>query len=284
MYVLDMFLCLWTWIYMDLPSRSKPRNCLTPSFLPQITIGDDENPIGCNVDGLRYHEDRDDFSVFNTSRLRLLLNENRLIVEVDAKNTNEWQTCGTVSNLKKRLPKGFLEKARFGLSGTTGQLADNHDVLSLLVHDSHSEGKVFSVQQHEENESVDELQKIVHDLEHKLTSITEKLQNTIEKLQQQESLVEDRVKVLEGTLLDGVNSKMEKRITNLEKQLDRKMQRQVNKQAKGLKDDMDALRDGFDGIDNGGWKTPFFFLILIVFAVGFWGYRHYRKLIKSHLL
>lgn len=141
----------------------------------EITIGDDDNPIGCNVEGLRYHEDRDDFSVFNTSRLRLLLNEDRLIVEVDPKSTNHWETCGTVKDLKKKLPKGFLKKARFGLSGTTGQLADNHDVLSLLVHDSHSEGKVFAVQQHEENESVDELQKIVHDLEHQLTAMSEKV-------------------------------------------------------------------------------------------------------------
>ncbi|GMH90093.1 hypothetical protein TrVE_jg2740 [Triparma verrucosa] len=244
-----------------------------------------EDVLGCNVDGMRYHEGRDDFSTFNLSRLRLLYNEDRLVVEVDGNGTNDWQTCATVGGLKKQLPKGFLSDARFGISGTTGQLADNHDIISLQVHSSHSEAKVASVEQHESFESADDLQVLVHDLEHQLTSIVEKLENTIGKLQNQEDMLEDRVKLLESTVLTGVESKMERRITNLEKQLDRKVQRTVNKAQKSTQDEIDNMKEFAEkNADSGGWRLPFMFLAVLVFVAGTAAYRHYRYLIKSHLL
>ncbi len=251
----------------------------------KIVTDGDEDPIGCNVKGLRYHEGRDDFSVFNTSRLRMLINNDRLIIEVDADSSNNWTTCATVGNLNSKLPRGFLKKARFGLTGTTGALADNHDVLSLAVHDSHSEGKVYAVQHHEESQNVDELSRLVHDLEHQLTSITEKLSNTLMKLQGQEDKIEERVKALEDALGKSMADKMEKRISNLERQLDRKMQRQVNKASSSFKDELTDLKEMAEGLgDSGGWKLPFMFLVIVVGIAGMAGWRHYRYLIKSHLL
>lgn len=244
-----------------------------------------DEPTGCNVGEMRYHEDRDDFSVANMSRLRLLWANDRLLVEVDANSMNNWELCATVTGLNAKLPKGFLKKARFGISGTTGQLADNHDVISFQVHDNHSEGKVAAVQQHEELQNADELQRLVLDLEHQLESITEKIQNTIAKLQGQEAKVEDRVKVLEESLMDGLQSKLEKRITNLERQFDRKLQRQVSKSESGLKGELDSLKEYAEGMgDQGGWKTPFVVLILIVICALGYGYKHYQYLRKSHLL
>eukprot|EP00518_Triparma_eleuthera_P016576 CAMPEP_0197547178 /NCGR_PEP_ID=MMETSP1320-20131121/1581_1 /TAXON_ID=91990 /ORGANISM="Bolidomonas sp., Strain RCC2347" /LENGTH=411 /DNA_ID=CAMNT_0043106895 /DNA_START=158 /DNA_END=1393 /DNA_ORIENTATION=+ len=244
-----------------------------------------EEVLGCNVEGLRYHEGRDDFSTFNLSRIRLLYNEDRVVVEVDGEGQNDWQTCATVGGLKEKLPKNFLSSARFGITGTTGALADNHDIIALQVHTSHSEAKVHAVEQHETYQSADELQVLVHDLEHQLTSIYEKLQNTISKLQKQEDMIEDRVKLLESTVLTGVESKMERRITNLEKQLDRKVQRTVNKAQKSTQDEIDNMKEYAEKIsDNSGWRMPFFFLMLVVIGVGIMGYRHYRYLIKSHLL
>jgi len=242
-------------------------------------IGDNDDPIGCNVAGLRFHEERDDFSVFNTSRLRILLNRDRLILEVDAGSKNEWTTCVTVNDLDKKLPKNWLRKARFGISGTTGQLADNHDILSLQVHDSHSEGKIAAVRQHVLlNEGSDEITKVVHDLEHQLTSIVEKLENTISKLQKQEAAVEQRVIDLEKTMKETLGKefmqKMEARITNLERKLDRKMQNTINSK----------IEKDFAGLDTGGWKKPFIFLIIMLAILGGLGYKKYRYLIKSHLL
>ena len=248
----------------------------------------------------------------------MLYNEDRVVIEVDGSGQNDWQTCATVGGLGQKLPKNFLSSARFGITGTTGALADNHDIIALQVHTSHSEAKVHAVEQHESYQSADELQVrvsnsrrysvrsfftvnvrlssnavknlklsqvLVHDLEHQLTSIYEKLQNTIQKLQKQEDMIEDRVKLLESTVLTGVESKMERRITNLEKQLDRKVQRTVTKAKKDTQDEIDNMKEYAEkNYDGSGWRLPFVFLVFLVIGAGFMGYRHYRYLIKSHLL
>ena len=96
---------------------------------------------------------------------------------------------------------------------------------------------------------------------------------------------QDRVKLLESTVLTGVESKMERRITNLEKQLDRKVQRTVNKAQKSTQDEIDNMKEYAEkNYDGSGWRMPFFFLMIIVLGVAIMGYRHYRYLIKSHLL
>lgn len=74
---------------------------------------DDSPPIGCNVgDAMRQHEDRDDFSVTNVSRIRLLWGKNKITVETDPSANNEWTQCAVVNNIQAKLPKQFLKKAR----------------------------------------------------------------------------------------------------------------------------------------------------------------------------
>jgi mannose-binding lectin 2 len=55
-----------------------------------------------------------------------------LELQIDARNTGEWTKCVTLNNL--RLPVGWLEHAHIGLTASTGQLADNHDVISLATY------------------------------------------------------------------------------------------------------------------------------------------------------
>jgi mannose-binding lectin 2 len=50
-------------------------------------------------------------------------------VFIDARNTGEWSPCVNVSSLN--LPAGWVPKLHIGLTASTGQLADNHDVLYL---------------------------------------------------------------------------------------------------------------------------------------------------------
>lgn len=50
-------------------------------------------------------------------------------VYIDPRNTNEWTLCTTINNLN--LPSGWLSRSHIGITATTGQLADNHDVIYL---------------------------------------------------------------------------------------------------------------------------------------------------------
>jgi lectin, mannose-binding 2 len=54
----------------------------------------------------------------------------RVSVSIDPKNSGEWTDCVNVPN--PGLPKNWLKTAYVGVTASTGQLADNHDVISLL--------------------------------------------------------------------------------------------------------------------------------------------------------
>jgi hypothetical protein len=53
----------------------------------------------------------------------------RFILSIDATNTGEWVECASVEN--PPLPNDWLSKSYIGLTASTGQLADNHDVIAL---------------------------------------------------------------------------------------------------------------------------------------------------------
>lgn len=109
---------------------------------------------GCSAK-YRYHEGRDDFSVANISYAKVrpfgsealalcslahggrwlsqvTYKDGVLTVKVDEKGTGTWRTCTSVADLG--LPADSLSGAYLGLSASTGQLADNHDVLSVKMY------------------------------------------------------------------------------------------------------------------------------------------------------
>jgi lectin, mannose-binding 2 len=49
-------------------------------------------------------------------------------VFIDPKDQGEWTPC---ANVTLNLQDGWLHRAHIGITATTGQLADNHDVLYL---------------------------------------------------------------------------------------------------------------------------------------------------------
>lgn len=85
---------------------------------------------GCDAN-VRYHADRADFSVLDASRAKIVVNETHLAVYVDERDSGEWTLCTEVSDLDKHLPPGWIERSHLGLTASTGQLADNHDIISL---------------------------------------------------------------------------------------------------------------------------------------------------------
>lgn len=101
-----------------------------------------ENKQGCDAN-IRYHEDRGDFSVSSASRLKVMLtNGKKVSISIDAKNDGEFKEC---AEMELPFEEDWAEKAYIGLTASTGQLADNHDVLSLVTfsdfakHDQYTE-------------------------------------------------------------------------------------------------------------------------------------------------
>ncbi len=59
-------------------------------------------------------------------------------IYIDARNSGEWTPCVNVTDLK--LPSNWVPRSHIGLTATTGQLADNHDIIYLK---SFSDAKVL---------------------------------------------------------------------------------------------------------------------------------------------
>merc|ERR1711879_827377 len=90
-----------------------------------------ERKEGCDAN-IRYHEDRGDFSVDKASRAKIVVEGGkRITVLMDERNSGEFTSC-----LSAELPfePDWSRQAHLGLSASTGQLADNHDVLSLITY------------------------------------------------------------------------------------------------------------------------------------------------------
>jgi mannose-binding lectin 2 len=78
---------------------------------------------------VRYHNERADFSALDASRAQIIATDKTLKVMVDAKNSGEWVECVVLDKLG--LPAGWIKDAYIGITASTGQLADNHDVIAL---------------------------------------------------------------------------------------------------------------------------------------------------------
>lgn len=87
-----------------------------------------ENVQGCNMN-FRYHNDRADFSVTDASRVKIIVNENSIEIFMDPKNSGSWTDCVRLDDLP--LKKDWAVRAHIGITASTGQLADNHDLISL---------------------------------------------------------------------------------------------------------------------------------------------------------
>jgi mannose-binding lectin 2 len=98
--------------------------------------------LGCNNMNFRYHADAGDFSVTDASRVKVLVEGRNLHVWMDTENTGEWTKCVSVEDMP--LKEDWAVDSHIGITGSTGQLADNHDLLSLATY---SDSMVMEVQE-----------------------------------------------------------------------------------------------------------------------------------------
>jgi len=86
-------------------------------------------PLAGCIANYRWFEKRDDFSVKDYAIARVSYNSGRnsVKVEIDGANTDKFVDC-----LEFELPHGqMIDGSHIALSATTGQLADNHDILAV---------------------------------------------------------------------------------------------------------------------------------------------------------
>ena len=69
-----------------------------------------------------------------------------------------------------------------------------------------------------------------------------------------------------------MKSQVERKMSNIESSLDRKMTR------------MEEKTEQMQSSEAGSWKKPFLFLVVIILAAGAGLYKFYRNLLKRHIL
>ena len=64
--------------------------------------------------------------------VKIVVEDRHLAVYVDPRNRGEWEECVMIEDMP--LPEGWAREAHVGLTASTGQLVDNHDIISLVTY------------------------------------------------------------------------------------------------------------------------------------------------------
>ncbi|KAK8812777.1 hypothetical protein WA538_002511 [Blastocystis sp. DL] len=258
---------------------------------------------GC-FSSYRYYEKRQDFTAdkFASVRVAYDAEAETIRVTVDAQGSGFFQSC--VSE-KVQLPAEWWKTATVGVSASTGQVADNHDLISvetwlgvaevpeqpeqqltareeeerlaaLLAAERVEAGKLdpsekalFAIVSELATQQEREVAKLKRELEHSLAAIDDSINTMIRKLQKRGDVSEVKIEALEEDLKRSVTSSVSgqiaNRLTALEKMLDSSMKREVKK-------------------SKGTWVVPFVLLVVVLVAVFFFIYKEYRHIEKTHML
>ncbi|KAI9922001.1 hypothetical protein PsorP6_001454 [Peronosclerospora sorghi] len=248
-----------------------------------------EKRVGCNA-AVRYHEKSANFNpVHSISRIKLQINKTRLVVEVDEKATGLWVAC---HEMILPLQADWLRTATLGITASTGELADNHDIIRFDAYSEFSDVKMGAVDSEVVTNSVSkeykkymdspncdtdclitllskEMSNFRIDAEHRFTDLKEKTEHTVRKLRDLESKNELRVREIEAKVQKGIDTSLEDTKKTLGDEVNAKI-------AKKLEANPD--------IASSGWKTPFALLVIGLAVGAALLYRKYQSLMKSHLL
>eukprot|EP00633_Aureoumbra_lagunensis_P001855 CAMPEP_0197295658 /NCGR_PEP_ID=MMETSP0890-20130614/36160_1 /TAXON_ID=44058 ORGANISM="Aureoumbra lagunensis, Strain CCMP1510" /NCGR_SAMPLE_ID=MMETSP0890 /ASSEMBLY_ACC=CAM_ASM_000533 /LENGTH=268 /DNA_ID=CAMNT_0042771763 /DNA_START=453 /DNA_END=1256 /DNA_ORIENTATION=- len=255
------------------------------------------NSVGCNGD-VRYHEERADFSVNSASRVKFILepvvdpnddttdkkdNKNndykpgqlKLSVFLDESNSGGYIDCVASTVLPAALDATWLTRAHLGITASTGQLADNHDVLALEVFSDkevHQEAEkdaaselAFETGTGVSPERFDRIEQMInnllskfdyleHHVEHELVSVDDHVRVTLDKLSKQEQNSEKRIEQLEKQVLQNVESSLSDRIANLEAAMREAVQKRIKTAEQNTMDNISAtVADKLKSVSSSSW-------------------------------
>lgn len=251
---------------------------------------------GCDA-SVRYHGERADFDVTNSSKAKITIERNIFTVMIDARANGNWFTC---HRLELPLEEDWATKAHLGITASTGQLADNHDVLALwsfgdlglhpeaddlLVTPKFERGANMTVEERLDRieymiaSVLDMIEHLQAHNEHQLVAVQDHITTTIRKMQQQEDNLDYRVLKLEEDVTKSLTGTIDERVKHLDHTLERTMAHRVA----ALETDLHSRVQSVMRQGAGGWKLyAFLFAALGVCMAVI--YRWYRRLLKSHIL
>jgi len=260
-----------------------------------------EDVKGCSMN-FRYHSERGDFSVTDSTRAKIIVNDTSLKLAVDPKNSGEWTDCVDLENLA--LPKGWASSAYVGLTASTGQLSDNHDVLSFVTYsdsqvmaeaESTSEKKkMYKVNSEaglEErinsieialNDLMESARDQDHHFEHQVVLFKENIQNLISKLNEREDTSESRIGNLEDIIKKEVDGAVSEKLDMLEKKMKSNVHRNIlsaedKASSKITSVDTSLPKESVRARSSGGWKLPFVLLVCVIGIAGYFQYIYFKK-------
>ena len=95
-----------------------------------------DSVTGC-MSNVRYHAKAHDFNApFNTSRVMVNVVGRSINVKVDPRATGDWEECFEVRVEYEGLGSDWLARSHVGITASTGDLADNHDIIAFSVYDN----------------------------------------------------------------------------------------------------------------------------------------------------
>jgi len=206
---------------------------------------DIHNPTAGCTSSYRWFEKREDFSVKDYALARVSYNSgtNRLKVEIDGANTDRFVEC-----FDTELPHGqFIAGSHIALSATTGQLADNHDILAVdtaslsheFVNDDESQSFLFrdiavleskiqkmpggpetlTLMKLWRKEQEKHFNHLHHQFEHEIEFLRDSMRHTINKIKKAEEADAARITKLEKAAALAAKQNIADEINNAKREL-----------------------------------------------------------------
>lgn len=145
-------------------------------------------------------------------------------------------------------------------------------------------------------ESINKISKSLEELsinvEHDLASIREKINNIVSKLEKREDNSEKRIENLEAVVKTEVEGTLTARLEMLEKAMKGNLDTKINTINRQIDMKIGSMESVAKKVEasaklasgGGGWRLPFFLLLIILLGVASGAYWLYQKLLKSHIL
>jgi hypothetical protein len=263
----------------------------------QILPGAKDNS-GCSYD-FRYNEARQDVSVLNHTRVHVTYHRRKLklrLQQTSVGHQGDWYNCFEMSDVD--IPAGSY----FAISSATGDLVDNHDIMHFQT--SNLEGVSDPIldfknwfdraQEMERSLLVDfevrpsevlqrDYQRVVRAQAEAIKTLSADVVKLKAQMEFQLASITAGVSVARSSVdnkaneLREVKERLEK--TGATHAVISDLKRDAQQELMAIKKSVDkAIRHG--GMSN----FYFYFLLLLIVALGGVGYNRYRKIMKSHLL